>query len=167
MVAVSVVGVEIWMRETYENEVLLSGWVAHHGHERPMRSEQAHAAELEVHAATVRQLAVAAVGQLLDVGRFLHLGEARAGEHGDRELLERDGRRLGDVNLRVALGLAQEDDEGLGEGHCGVVEETALDHDYALVGEPGVLVEGRDPRLVHADDSTLSEWRLRARVSNV
>ena len=152
---------------TYENEVLLSGWVAHHGHERPMRSQQAHAAELEVHAATIRQLAVAAVGQLLDVGRFLHLGEARAGEHGDRELLQRDGRRLGDVDLWVALGLAEEDDEGFGEGHRGVVEETALDHDYALVGEPGVLVEGGDPRLIHADDCALSEGRLRACVSDV
>jgi len=151
----------------YENEVLMSGRIAHDGHERPVRSQQAHAAELEVHPTTVRQLAVAAVGQLLDVGRFLHLGEARAGERGDRELLQRDGRRLGDVDLRVALGLAEEDDEGFGEGHRGVVEEAALDHEYAFVGEPGVLMEGRDPGLVHADDGALGKWRLRTRVSDV
>ena len=129
--------------------------------EWPVLGERMFAAKAEVHACGTSELVVAAVAQVgADLGLLL-LAEAWADERCDSKLLEGSRSRLVWLSAMVAVRLAEQIDEGADRRLGAVEEASTLCPKNEVDGEPRVLVERCDEALVGADETALSEWRLR------
>ena len=116
------------------------------------------ATEADVHAATIGEVRIAALSDVVDDDGLLRLGESWARKGSDYELLQDGRRRFG--LLVLIHSLLEGDHQGTDGAQSDVEEGATLMEHHTVHSEPWILVEGRDERLIDTNQAALSERGL-------